>query len=92
MHCWNCGIVLDRTYQEKISFRYACDSCHADLHCCKNCKFYSVGRPNDCMIPGTDFVADRSKNNLCEEFSASGTFRSDTSKEDAKKRFDDLFK
>lgn len=44
------------------------------------------------MVPGTDFVADRAKNNLCEEFSLLGKYVSSTSSSDAKKRFDDLFK
>jgi hypothetical protein len=24
--------------------------------------------PNECEVPGTDFIADRTKANLCEEF------------------------
>lgn len=28
--------------------------------------------PNDCAVPGTEFVADRQSSNLCEEFQLLG--------------------
>jgi hypothetical protein len=70
MNCWSCGKPLDWT--GKIPFKATCDHCDAWLHVCRNCKFYSPGKPNDCAIPGTDLIADREKFNLCEEFSALG--------------------
>lgn len=30
------------------------------------------GKPNDCFIPGTDSISDRTAANLCEEFVAKG--------------------
>lgn len=45
-----------------------CDKCSAWLHCCKNCTHYKPGLPNDCDVPGTDYIADREKMNFCEEF------------------------
>jgi hypothetical protein len=89
MDCWNCGKVLP---DQKITFRASCEACYADLHCCKNCKFYKPGLPNDCMVPGTDYIADRAKSNLCEEFSAKGIVLPPSKNPDAKKRFNDLFK
>lgn len=44
------------------------------------------------MVPGTEYIADREKSNLCEEFSPLGKFSSPPNKDVAKKRFDDLFK
>lgn len=85
--CWKCGKGVD----EKITFRSFCEACQSDLHCCKNCTFYKPGQPNDCMIPGTDFIRDREKANFCEEFRLLGKKAPDA-KNDAKKRFDDLFK
>lgn len=73
MHCWNCGTLLD--LKGKISFRASCDACHASLHCCRNCVYYKPGMPNDCLVPNTDFVADRTTNNFCEEFKALGKFQ-----------------
>ncbi|MBA3720928.1 MAG: hypothetical protein H0W88_00835 [Parachlamydiaceae bacterium] len=91
MNCWKCGTVLSEKAYGKISFRATCEECDTDLHCCKNCNYYKPGLPNDCAIPGTDYVADRFKNNFCEEFSIIGTGPSLENK-DLKNRFDDLFK
>jgi hypothetical protein len=90
MDCWNCGANIAEI-DRKITFRAFCEACQADLHCCKNCKFYKPGQPNDCLIPGTEYYSDRQKANYCEEFAVLGTFKP-SQKEDSKKRFDDLFK
>ena len=103
MHCWSCGNELTDV-GKKISFKATCEHCHAWLHVCKNCKHYSPGKPNDCAVPGTEFVADREKFNLCEEFSVLGLGPSDTPKttdiekrlfgneeNPKKRRFDELF-
>lgn len=68
LKCWYCGAELEELPDKKITFRASCDKCGSWLHCCKNCKNYKPGLPNDCAIPGTDFIADREKNNFCEEF------------------------
>lgn len=70
MNCWNCGAPLGLT--GKISFRAECENCRASLHCCRNCVYYKPGQPNDCLMPNTDYVADRSANNFCEEFKLLG--------------------
>jgi len=94
MNCYKCGAQLPAPpIGGKIDFRAACEKCFADLHCCKNCKFYFPGKPNDCLVPGTDFIADREKNNYCEEFSLQAAKKHNASKkDDAIKRFNDLFK
>lgn len=33
---------------------------------------YKPGMPNDCLIPGTDPIADREAGNYCEEFVVNG--------------------
>lgn len=90
MNCWKCGVQL-QNLDRKISFRAECDQCGAALHCCKNCKYYAPGRPNDCAVPGTDFIADREANNFCEEFCLLGKPPSSPPNHSPKK-FDDLFK
>ncbi len=70
MKCWNCGIELD--IECKIPFRATCDKCSFYLHCCKNCQNYKPGLPNDCAIPGTEYIADRAANNFCEDFEPLG--------------------
>jgi hypothetical protein len=56
----------------KLTFRAVCDKCGAALHCCRNCIYYQPGLPNDCRVPNTDFIADRTATNFCEEFSLKG--------------------
>lgn len=91
MYCWSCGTLLSDLSTGKISFRALCDKCGASLHCCQNCKYYKPGLPNDCAVPGTEYVADRQANNFCEEFFILGKplMKRDMN---AKKRFEDLFK
>ncbi len=90
MNCWKCGSLLPET-DRKISFRAFCDQCGFALHCCVNCKNYAPGRPNDCAIPGTEFVSDRMANNFCEEFELLGKPPS-TPPKNLKNKFEDLFK
>jgi hypothetical protein len=91
MECWKCGKELKISFNDKISFRATCDFCHIPLHCCKNCKNYMPGKPNNCLIPGTDYVSNREGINFCEEFQIYGKLR-EKKLDDAKKRFDSLFK
>lgn len=68
MKCWSCKAVLADPEFGKITFRAECEKCGVALHACSNCKYFHPGRPNDCEVPGTEFIADRTKANLCEEF------------------------
>lgn len=72
MKCWNCGHESSDPFGGKIAFREICNTCGAALHCCRNCIYYSPGRPNDCMVPNTDYIADRTAINFCEEFKLLG--------------------
>lgn len=89
VNCWKCG-ALSSDAERKLSFRAVCESCGSGLHCCRNCKYYAPGRPNDCAVPGTEFIADREANNFCEEFSM--LVRPPSEPNRSKKPFDDLFK
>ena len=102
--CWKCGNELDLS--AKVSFRAICAKCSSWQHCCRNCKNYQPGLPNDCKIPGTDFIADREGANFCEEFQILGVGPSakkdpnevskrlfgDDQPKKPKNPFDDLFK
>jgi hypothetical protein len=68
MKCWKCSASLEDPDWGKVLFREECSKCGAALHCCKNCQYYKPGVPNDCAVPGTDFIADREAINFCEEF------------------------
>lgn len=71
MKCWKCGTDIADPFG-KLSFRAACEACNAELHCCYNCSYYTPGKPNECAIPGTDYVSDREKMNFCEDFKQLG--------------------
>lgn len=89
MFCFNCHQLQDTSL--KVSFRSVCPNCKRDLHVCKNCKYFSVGKPNDCLIPGTEPVLDREKFNFCEDFFPSDLLlqKTQTSENVAKKLFRD---
>jgi len=67
MHCWKCHEIISEE-KSKIGFRAQCKYCGIDLHVCKGCRHYAPGKPNDCNVPGTDFIRDREAMNFCEEF------------------------
>ena len=94
MKCWKCDFDMEDPSLGKLPFRSTCDKCGSWLHCCKNCKYYTPGLPNDCYIPGTDFVADREGCNFCEEFKllGIGAEGKGVNPDEKKKDFDSLFK
>ena len=89
--CWKCGAEQKDLPSGRLPFRATCEKCHSWLHCCKNCKNYKPGLPNDCMIPGTEYIADREVCNFCEEFSQLGAGPKKTAdpKEAARRLFKD---
>ena len=72
MNCWKCGTELTSPYLGKMPFRASCDACGSSLHCCNNCIYYKPGLPNDCQVPNTEYVRDRTASNLCEDFKVAG--------------------
>lgn len=82
---------MDAPPWNKLPFRALCDKCGSSLHCCKNCQNYKPGLPNDCKIPNTEYVADRSATNFCEDFKLLGQApkKSPDVKEIGKKLFGD---
>ena len=62
--CWKCHHLADGP----ITFKAVCEACGSYLHACAGCRFYQIGKPNDCQMPGTEPVRDREHFNYCEEF------------------------
>lgn len=52
----------------KVGRADTCAHCGADLHACKNCRFYNPTRHNHCRIPEADFIRDRDVANFCGHF------------------------
>jgi hypothetical protein len=90
--CWKCRKLVSEV-NNKISFRAQCPHCGVDLHTCTNCRYYSPGKPNDCLIPGTEWIKDREAMNFCEDFSAKlPSLTKDDSQVKGKDFFKSLFK
>lgn len=53
----------------RVGRRDLCDSCGADLHCCRNCRHHDPFAQNQCREPGTEVVRDREAGNFCDFFS-----------------------
>lgn len=91
MICWKCKKEID---VQSVFRTSECPLCHADLHACKGCKFYSSGSHNDCKETSAEFVSDKEKSNFCDYFSASlkieGTANNDKAAA-AKNAFNALF-
>ena len=92
--CWKCGVV--NKIENPVSRSAVCESCGADLRCCKNCAFYSPGSHYDCRENVDELVADKERANFCDYFrySASGNgvnSAGNKKSEDARKAFNSLF-
>lgn len=92
MKCWSCQKECGDPFAGKISFRATCDSCGAALHCCRNCKFHKPRLPNECAVPNTEFIADRSAPNFCEEFQLRDHTQEVVKKVDPTQAFRKLFR
>jgi hypothetical protein len=94
--CFKCGAAIPLETGAKIALRDACPECDANLHCCRNCRFYSPGRHNDCEETQAEWVRYKDEANHCDYFqpvtgrraASGGSSRTDM----ARKKFDDLFK
>lgn len=67
-HCWNCGHGLTKLDYGRESTCLACDK---PTHCCRNCRQYAPGRPNECLEPLVDRVVEKTRSNFCEFFEPS---------------------
>ena len=71
-----------------------CERCYAYLHCCRNCRFYNPAFHNECAIPNTEWVSDKTGANFCDEFEfrdSDDEVRNKDTRNDALKNFEKLF-
>ena len=66
--CHSCGAAVPIEFGEKVSRRDECRTCGADLHSCRNCRFFDPGRNNECAEPQADRVVEKTQANFCEYF------------------------
>ena len=93
--CYACGSPLPA--KDFLGFRDACPDCGRPVHICRNCRFYKPGAHWDCAETVGEPVTDKEKGNFCEWFApdpnAGSTVKRDSSAaENARSKFDDLFK
>ena len=96
MYCWSCGYNF--MADEKITRQSVCPKCLANLRCCRQCRNFSPGSYNDCAEPEADYSGERDVVTFCSYWRpAFSPIPPDakvgrTSKDNAKKKWDDLFK
>lgn len=95
MHvCVLCGKEVE--IERKLPRKSTCPACGGDLHICLNCRFYSETSHNKCLEPKAEYQRTRERANFCDYFQyregpgAGG--ESEADKEEARRKFDDLFK
>ena len=95
--CHDCGTVIHLAPGTPPARRDVCEKCNADLHCCRNCKFYAESAYNYCREPQAERVLDKANSNFCDYFVFTEAQRelnssSKNSKENSLKKLDNLFK
>ena len=89
LQCFSCG--NNNPIFERVGRRDQCFKCHADLHVCKNCRFYDSAAYNDCHENSADRVKEKESSNFCDFFEpGSGQFLKDN-KEDLVAQAEALF-
>ena len=80
----------------RVGKRESCAKCDADLHCCRNCRFFDPSVHNQCREAQAEWVKEKDRANYCDYLDPTEAVgpprRSSSSSSDIKKKFDDLFK
>lgn len=66
VQCFSCGTLNE--VAERIGRRDECEKCSADLHACKNCRFYDPSAYNECQETSADVVREKEESNFCDYF------------------------
>ena len=62
--CWKCGHLLQEVLLP-LPRLAKCRSCNADLHCCRQCRFYDTTVSKQCREPIAEPVQDKQRANFC---------------------------
>lgn len=91
LSCFKCSGEL--VLLQGFSRREECLHCGADVHVCKNCKFYDRNAYNECLEPSADCVKDKERTNFCDYFQLiTGSNPTKSSKDDLVAAAEALFK
>ena len=91
--CYHCKKPLQLP-EGPVGRKETCPSCLNDVRVCYNCKNYDAKAYNECREVQADRVVDKAKSNFCDYFSLGGNGGggADSTREDALKKLNDLFK
>lgn len=90
-YCHKCKNGFD--IEVKMGRRDECPHCAADLHVCKNCKYWDPSSHNECKEHISEYIPDREKANFCGMFTyREGPYANEPDLMSAKAKLDALFK
>ncbi len=89
--CWHCGYSLSGADYAREG---RCPNCSRATHSCRNCRFFSPGKPNECQEPLVERVVDKERPNFCDYFEATAQAGGNSAApaEDLRQAAEDLFK
>jgi len=90
--CFSCGADLKEHLGRPIGRSACCDSCLADIRCCRNCKEYNESLYNSCRETEAERIVDKEKANFCDWFKPGNQEGPEESKEDKFADLEKLFK
>jgi hypothetical protein len=95
-YCYKCSNELEMIVKVgvKVARLDTCPHCGANMHCCRNCRFYDPNVHNECLETQADFIRDREEPNFCAHFeikNRDAAPEADDSADKAKKKLDALF-
>jgi len=85
--CWKCGASLG-DFTLPLRRLEECRQCHAELHACKMCEWYSVAVAKHCREPVAEEVKDKERANFCDYFKPRAAAYQPVSNEAAKAKND----
>ena len=91
--CHACG--KEFATGREIGRKDECPFCTADLHCCRNCRFFDRSASKQCREPIAELVREKDKANYCDLFQFKETMAGIPAKDgevSSRKALDDLFK
>jgi hypothetical protein len=65
--CWKCGASL-ADLSLPLRRLDECPQCHAELHVCKMCEWYSISVAKHCRETVAEEVKDKERANFCDYF------------------------
>jgi hypothetical protein len=71
LDCWKCGAPLTELLLPVGRAEY-CRACRAEIHVCRMCRFYDVGKARQCAEPVAEPVQNKERANFCGYFEPVG--------------------